>query len=243
MKPLWISHRGLAVNAAENSMEAFRDAIRNGYTALETDLRITADGHIVLHHDAAFIDERGISWNVSSLSRSALKRNLPNVSFLDEFIEEFGAYSWTFDIKPEAADQVIDGLLRFIRFGGAAASKISQSRYVTWRRSHLGRVERLFPNARFYAQEADCWRAGLAVLLRVPQFGGIQPGRTYALPPRIGQKVLFNRQVVDVYKCRGAYVVAMLPQTLEDTLAAVDAGFDEILSNGLIVDNSSSQNR
>jgi len=45
-----LSHRGLASAAPENSLAAFREALRRGF-GLEVDLRLTADGRLVVHHD------------------------------------------------------------------------------------------------------------------------------------------------------------------------------------------------
>ena len=50
-KPGWISHRGYKANAVENTGKAFATAVDIGFSALETDLRITKDHQIVLIHD------------------------------------------------------------------------------------------------------------------------------------------------------------------------------------------------
>lgn len=243
MKPLWISHRGFTANAIENSIQAFSDAVSRGFTALETDLRISSDGHIVLHHDATFLDKFGKRAKVASLSREELTKSLSHIGFFDEFIEEFQDFEWTFDIKPESGDQVIDVLSEYVRRRGLLASKISHARYVTWRYSHLAKIQRLFPNAKLYALEAECWRAGAAVLLKAPWLAAIRAGTTYALPPRFAGRCLFDRKIVEVYRDRGAFLVAMLPQTTEDASAAVDAGFDEILSNDLLLSRSNTSDR
>ena len=49
--PLVVAHRGGARVAPENSLEAFAAALRLGVTALETDVRVTADGVLVAFHD------------------------------------------------------------------------------------------------------------------------------------------------------------------------------------------------
>ncbi|MFN0093050.1 MAG: glycerophosphodiester phosphodiesterase family protein [Acidimicrobiales bacterium] len=49
--PLALAHQGGAREAPENSLEAFERAVRLGYTHLETDARLTADGQVVLIHD------------------------------------------------------------------------------------------------------------------------------------------------------------------------------------------------
>ncbi len=50
-KPLAFAHRGGAALWPENTLEAFRGALGEGFTYLETDLHTTRDGVIVVHHD------------------------------------------------------------------------------------------------------------------------------------------------------------------------------------------------
>ena len=50
----FIAHRGVHLRstiAGENSLEAIRYARRAGFTTIETDVRLTADGHLVVMHD------------------------------------------------------------------------------------------------------------------------------------------------------------------------------------------------
>lgn len=49
--PLIIAHRGASVDAPENTLAAFRLAIAQGADGLECDLRMSADGQIVISHD------------------------------------------------------------------------------------------------------------------------------------------------------------------------------------------------
>jgi glycerophosphoryl diester phosphodiesterase len=51
-RPLVIAHRGVPGQAPENTLESFALALKQGADVLETDLRITRDGVIVLFHDA-----------------------------------------------------------------------------------------------------------------------------------------------------------------------------------------------
>ena len=46
------AHRGWSAAYPENTMEAFRAAAELGVDSIETDIRVTKDGHLVLIHDA-----------------------------------------------------------------------------------------------------------------------------------------------------------------------------------------------
>src|ERR671921_1429729 len=50
--PVNIAHRGGAEIAPENTLEGFREGIRVGAGVLELDVHTTADGHVVVIHDA-----------------------------------------------------------------------------------------------------------------------------------------------------------------------------------------------
>ena len=51
VKPLVCAHRGDSRNAPENTLAAFSGAIEHGVEAVEFDIRLTADEHIVIIHD------------------------------------------------------------------------------------------------------------------------------------------------------------------------------------------------
>ncbi|MDE0803741.1 MAG: glycerophosphodiester phosphodiesterase [Acidimicrobiales bacterium] len=59
--PLVYGHRGASVAATENTLEAFRIAAEQGADGVELDVRRSADGSLVLHHDAGLGDGRIIS--------------------------------------------------------------------------------------------------------------------------------------------------------------------------------------
>jgi len=50
-RPLAIAHRGGSLEGEENTLPAFAHAVRLGYSHLELDVHLTADGHVVIHHD------------------------------------------------------------------------------------------------------------------------------------------------------------------------------------------------
>ena len=58
-----VAHRGLHTSAPENSMRAFEAAIEAGY-AIETDVRLTKDGALVIFHDDGLLRMTGVNKKV-----------------------------------------------------------------------------------------------------------------------------------------------------------------------------------
>lgn len=50
-RPLTLAHRGHSIAYPENTMAAFRAAVEAGIDAIESDVHLTADGHLVMLHD------------------------------------------------------------------------------------------------------------------------------------------------------------------------------------------------
>jgi glycerophosphoryl diester phosphodiesterase len=55
-RPIIIAHRGDKTNAPENTLAAFRLANENGADAVEFDVKLTADGQVIVLHDQT-VDE------------------------------------------------------------------------------------------------------------------------------------------------------------------------------------------
>jgi glycerophosphoryl diester phosphodiesterase len=51
MRPQVVAHRGASFDTAEHTLGAYVQAIEDGAEALECDVRLTADGHLVCVHD------------------------------------------------------------------------------------------------------------------------------------------------------------------------------------------------
>src|SRR3954462_15356715 len=50
-RPLVVAHRGASADEPEHTLAAYVEAIKVGADALECDVRLTADGHLVCVHD------------------------------------------------------------------------------------------------------------------------------------------------------------------------------------------------
>lgn len=59
-RPLVIAHRGASADVPENTADAFRTALVQGADWVELDVRLTADGALIVHHDAWYRDQRTV---------------------------------------------------------------------------------------------------------------------------------------------------------------------------------------
>jgi glycerophosphoryl diester phosphodiesterase len=50
-RPTIFAHRGASAHAPENTLAAFQMAVEHGADAIEFDVKLSADGHVVAHHD------------------------------------------------------------------------------------------------------------------------------------------------------------------------------------------------
>ena len=233
--PIWISHRGYCRHATENTRESFRAAIAEGFEHFETDLRTTADGHIVLSHDAQLERLCGVPLCVEQVNRKTLEqmvlRGGERLLFFDRFLEEFASYRWIFDIKPEAALRTIDALLQWWQQPQAATFLSQRVRYLFWHSSHQKALRHDRPEITCMARLWQCRRAALACLSGTGVLAGITPGITYAVPPRFRTINLMQPRVLQGYRKRAGRVLAYLPETEAETREALRARVDEILTN------------
>lgn len=74
--PRILGHRGASAAAPENTVEALALAVRMGADGVELDVRRSADGVLVLHHDPALADGRV----VAELTRADLPAWMPTLA-------------------------------------------------------------------------------------------------------------------------------------------------------------------
>lgn len=73
MSPLVIAHRGSSKEFPEHSPAAYERAIDEGADALECDVRLTRDGHLVLMHDATIDRTSNGHGSVSAMTLAQLR--------------------------------------------------------------------------------------------------------------------------------------------------------------------------
>lgn len=141
--PRAFAHRGWHVGELadyENSLPAFRRAAREGYRHIETDVQVTADGVVVVHHDDNLDRTTDRSGIISELKWSEVRRarigGTEPVSRLEDVLEELPEALFNIDVKTDLA---VEPFVRVINKIGAidrvAAASFSARR--------LGRIRKL----------------------------------------------------------------------------------------------------
>lgn len=107
--PIGFAHRGARAHAPENTLEAFRLALKLGATGLESDVWLTSDGVPVLDHDGVVggvLRRRSIG----SVPRSELPSHIPSLA---ELYEECGTgFEFSLDVKDAAAAESVVAVAR-----------------------------------------------------------------------------------------------------------------------------------
>lgn len=105
--PRVIAHRGLALEAPENTLLAFAAAIGIGIVHLETDVHVSADGDAIIAHDPDLARVAGRDVRVDQLTTAEL-RKVPlgegqGFCTLGEALEAFPEARFNIDIKSAGA--------------------------------------------------------------------------------------------------------------------------------------------
>lgn len=88
-----ISHRGAhdkARGIAENTINAFDEALALGCWGIELDIQATADAILMVHHDPDLQRLWGHTESIASLTFSALRKKNPSIPTLEEVIARYG---------------------------------------------------------------------------------------------------------------------------------------------------------
>ena len=116
-----MAHRGGAFLTAnlgiENTVRAFRNAVDLGYDYLETDVHVTADGHLVAFHDPDLERVTGIDVPLRELTLDDIADvrvgGREPIPALDELFEEFPDTRFNIDLKQnESVDLLVEAVRR-----------------------------------------------------------------------------------------------------------------------------------
>ena len=110
------AHRGVTINAIENTQAAFRAADSLGFSALEVDVEQTKEGHLILFHDKHLnrligkdksLDETDFTELQTLASESPLEEVLSLKQFFSAFGKQFKIYLDIKSTKGHVADSLV----------------------------------------------------------------------------------------------------------------------------------------
>ena len=73
-RPILLAHRGDLAHAPENTLPAFSQAIQKGADGVELDVKLTADGHVIVIHDETVDRTTNGTGKVASFTLDAIRK-------------------------------------------------------------------------------------------------------------------------------------------------------------------------
>lgn len=243
--PLTFAHRGGAGLWPENTLEAFRGAVELGCSHLETDLRMTRDGELVLFHDARLERTTDGSGELGALTLAELQR----LDAGHHFTRDGKSFPWrgrglkvpTFaelvaatpenvcfnvEIKERARD-LPGALMAFIeRHDLGERIIVAAEKHQLgsdFRRVSGGRI----PTSASRRQVLQFWfasRAGLAGVLEVPY-------QALQVPVRAGSVTLVTPRLLDAAHRAGLVVHVWTIDDRSEMFRLLDLGVDGLMSD------------
>lgn len=146
---LALAHRGGArhpdLSGLENTLAAFRHAVSLGYGYIETDVHATADGVLVVHHDAdldRMTDSRGSILHLTAAEvATARVQGTEPIPTMAEVFEEFPDIRFNIDLKePPAVGLLADLIERTGSHDRVCVASFDRGSIEAFRRATAGRV-------------------------------------------------------------------------------------------------------
>jgi glycerophosphoryl diester phosphodiesterase len=223
-----IAHRGGAALAQENSLAAFDLSSGLGLRYLETDVRVTSDGHLVCFHDETLERVTSVTGPVRSRSLRELRdlriNDIEPIPTFDEALDAFPDQCFTVDPKDLAG---LGPLVKSLQRRGVAERVCIAGAWDGW----LAQVRRGVPEV----ATALGWQSLTALLTCAKT--GVRPPRAVAtapfahVPVKLGRFPIFAERLVAMSHDLGVRVVTW---TVDDPVVMgrlLDAGVDAIITD------------
>ncbi len=227
--PLAIAHRGGAVEHLENSMPAFEACVAMGYRYLETDVRVSADGVLVVFHDATLERVTDLSGRVDQLTWAEISRarigGREPILRLEDLLGAWPDIRINLDIK---AAGVLAPLARTVRRLDVAdricLGSFSDARLAAARRVFGPAVCTSLGPRGVAALRLSSYSPRAAGLARF-QAGCAQ------VPLQLGGRALVDARFLEAAHARGMQVHVWTVDTEEDATAMLGLGVDGIMTD------------
>lgn len=228
--PRIIAHRGLAVDAPENTLLAFLKALSTGATHLETDVHASADGVAVLSHDPDLTRVAGRDVRVSQLTMPELRR-IPlghgqSFASLAEALDAFPDARFNIDIKDERAAAPTAAAILAAR----ATDRVLLTSFSASRRAA---ATASLPDVAVSPSVSEFLPAlvGAKLGIRAVTARALRPFVAVQIPERRGPVRLVTARTVRAVHRAGAEVHVWTVDHVSDMTRLLDLGVDGIVTN------------
>jgi len=243
--PLTFAHRGGAGLWPENTLEAFRGAIELGCSHVETDVRMTRDGELVVFHDEALERTTNGTGRVSAHTLAQLRRldagyrfspdgaSFPRrgqgvvIPTLAELVALSPSVRFNVEIKERGPFELPRALLGFIEQHGIAGRiVVAAERYELmseFRRLSQGRIATS-------ASRRECLQFWLASRLHLTGFLRL-PYQALQIPVRAGNLTVVTPTLLDAAHREGLAVHVWTIDERAEMLRLLALGVDGLMSD------------
>ncbi|MDR6613360.1 glycerophosphodiester phosphodiesterase family protein [Leifsonia sp. 1010] len=225
-----IAHRGLALDAPENTLLAFLRALSAGATHLETDIHASADGVAVIAHDPDLARVAGRNVQVGQLTMSELRRidlgHGQGFCSLAEALDAFPQARFNIDVKDARAAAPAVAAIREAR----ATDRVLITSFSSERRRAVADALPGVASSPAVAEFLPALigaRLGIAPLVRRALRGFV----AVQVPERRGPLRIVTRRSVERVHAAGAEVHVWTVNDPADMVRLLDLGVDGIVTD------------
>ena len=225
-----LAHRGLAIEAPENTLLAFEKAVGIGCHYIETDVHVSLDGVAVVAHDPSLerVAERDIE--VRTLTMEQLRHvdlgRGQGFCALEEALDAFPETRFNIDVKIEGAVEPAIAAVTATH----AAPRVLLTSFSDRRRLRLAA---LMPGVATSAGSAGVIRARLAGFTGSARMltGVLRGARALQIPERVGPLRLVTAAFVAAAHRVGAEVHVWTVNEASDMRRLLDLGVDGLVTD------------
>lgn len=235
-RPLALAHRGHSIAFPENTLAAFRAAIEAGVDAIESDVHLTSDGHLVMLHDATLdrttsghgpVSERTLEEvrTLDAWGRFGERFRGERVPTLDELLDLAAASGIFLILEVKGTDHG-----RSLAIGNAVADRLAErgelERHLVSSFDHeaLGALRRRYPTLDIAPD-------------RLPEVGHLPPEVVVAQAQAIGARVMqvlhteIDRDLVEAHHAAGIALWSWTINTPAEIEASKAHGCDGLMGD------------
>lgn len=232
--PIILAHRGGNEVAPENSLEAFADARQLGIRHIETDVHLTADGKVVVHHDPMIDRVYNGSGLIAQMTWDELKTYTNDhgdrIPLLSEALETFPDLYFNIDAKVPGVEGPLLDVVRQAHAENRVVLASFNERRLKWlREQSQGQIATSLGSQSVVRLVAAAKSATKTRTWRIP--GSHQGVVAAQVPLSFGPVTVVDRRFVAAAHSHGLAVHVWTVDEIDDLNQLIALGVDGFVTN------------